>query len=147
MLQNSYNSYNPWEFFQKFYYIMLGDFDDYRDSSDPLDSDIFFVILFITTLFINIVMLNLLIAIISDSFEKVMAMEKQAEVFEKLQIIMEFNSHTKNISEVYYLFDVTKEEKKEGDNLEERLRSKIDKFYKLFFKSNYEKDIIINRTE
>ena len=114
--------------------MLLGDFDDYRSTETAMNIDLYFIILLGATLFIVIVMLNLLIAIISDAFEKVMALEKQAEVFEKLQLIIEVKGkHSKPLDsekKTQYLFELTKEEKKEGENLEERLRSKIDKIEK-----------------
>ena len=81
-----------------------------------------------------IVMLNLLIAIISDSFEKVMAIEKQAEIFEKLQLILHARRNiNKSDLEKYkakwertYLCLLKRENSDEGDNIDERLRWKIE---------------------
>ena len=68
----------------------MGDFGDFQglDGDTSLNTGLYFFILFSVTIIVVIVMLNLPNAIISDSFEKVMAVEKQAEVFEKLQLIL-----------------------------------------------------------
>ena len=119
-----------------FYFILLGDFGGYQelDGDTALNTDLYFLILFVVTIIVVIVMLNLLIAIISDSFEKVMAIEKQAEVFERLQLIL----HSKrNISKKdldffkekwkrVYLCLLKRENTDESDNIEERIRWKID---------------------
>ena len=81
-----------------------------------------------------IVMLNLLIAIISDTFEKVMAIEKQAELYEKFQLIL---NAKRNISkrdfdsfkarwERVYLCLLKRENSDEADNFDERLEWKIE---------------------
>lgn len=115
--------------------MLMGDFADYKTVAETtaLNQDLFFIILLTVTVLIVIVMLNLLIAIISDSFEKVMALEKQAEVFEKLQLIIERKRRVKNkagYDQQVYLCELRKDEKRQGENLEERIRAKIDKIEK-----------------
>jgi hypothetical protein len=136
LLQNNYQSHKPWEFVKIFYFILLGDFGDYQglDGDTSLNTDLYFFILFGVTIIVVIVMLNLLIAIISDSFEKVMAIEKQAEVFEKLQLILQSKRNiSKRDLEIFkakwervYLCLLKRENTDEGDNIDERLRWKIE---------------------
>ena len=103
------------------------------DGDTALNTDLYFFILFAATIIVVIVMLNLLIAIISDSFEKVMAIERQAEVFEKLQLIISSRGQLgkklfsiKEKWERVYLCLLKKENNTEDDNIEERIRWKID---------------------
>lgn len=128
--------------------MLLGDFGDYRNESPTPKSpdtwldeshNLSFMILFIFTLVMVIVMLNLLIAIISDSFEKVMALEQQSENYEKLHLILEnealrgknfLDSYEKENKGLYIHFMSTNEGEEEEENNEERMRAKIDKIQK-----------------
>lgn len=84
-------------------------------------------------------MLNLLIAIISDSFEKVMAIDKQAALYEKLQLIVEIKRKRKRQPNIFagrpkernFLCVLShKEHEEEQDVFEERIRNKILKIDK-----------------
>jgi FtsZ-binding cell division protein ZapB len=82
---------------------------------------------------IVIVMLNLLIAIISDSFEKVMAIDRQATLFEKLQLIIEFkrqadvdmNNRYENKNFLCVVKAISEED--DVEDSEDRIRNKIIK--------------------
>ncbi len=73
-----------------FYRLLLGDFDDkikdYNKSFDgaPL---LLWILFFLSTWTIVIVMLNFLIALISDTYDKVIAIELNSRVYEKLRLI------------------------------------------------------------
>ena len=119
-----------------FYYILYGNFEDFINVSysSGLDSELFFLILVPLSVFLVVIMLNLLIAIISDSFEKVMALEKQAVTYEKLQLIIESErtmskrnkeARVKQI-EGKYIYVLENEFLQNSEDVEERLRSKID---------------------
>lgn len=83
-------------------------------------------------------MLNLLIAIISDSFEKVMALNLQSENYEKLQLILEYEAKAGHQAlERYllenkgkYIYFIKFGDNGEEQDADERLRSKIDKMKK-----------------
>ncbi len=81
LLQTGFQDHNPWEFLKIFYYILLGDFGDFKGLDSSLNTNLYFLIVVGVSLALVIVMLNLLIAIISDSFEKVMALDKQAALY------------------------------------------------------------------
>ena len=92
MLQNDFSQKNQWFFFKSFYKAIVGDsddFDEFADSSPELE-DLIFFIFFIFTIFFIVVMLNMLIAIISETFNKVTALESKAFLYERLNIIVEY---------------------------------------------------------
>ena len=83
-------------------------------------------------------MLNLLIAIISDSYEKVMALEKKEVTYEKLQIIIESErtlskkSKQNRLRQIQgkYIYVLENEFLQNSEDVEERLRFKIDELRK-----------------
>lgn len=88
-LQSSFNSTDSFGFmgsFTLFYRLLLGDFNQY-DDLDVIDSYFLWVVMLIFTLLLVIVLLNLLISIISDSFSKVFSVKKQARTYELLNLI------------------------------------------------------------
>ena len=108
----------------------MGDFGDYKEIETSLSTNLYFLILLGVSVAVVIIMLNLLIAIISDSFEKVMAQDKQAAVYEKLQLIVENNRKRKNFlnialsdEEYLYVFKYSSQEEDEEET-EERIRNK-----------------------
>ena len=113
----------------------MGDFDDFKQIDTSLSSNLYFLILLGVSLAVVIIMLNLLIAIISDSFEKVMALDKQASLYEKLQLIVEIDRKRKNKSltesnsSSLYVFKFNSLDE-ENDETEERIRNKLVQFKK-----------------
>jgi hypothetical protein len=59
-----------------------------------LSVDLYFLILVSVTIIMVIVMLNMLIALISESHGDVMKLEHQAAVYEKLQLIIDISNST-----------------------------------------------------
>ncbi len=94
-----------------FYSAILGDAENYSKLKEetPEFEDLFFVIYFILTIFFIVIMLNLLIAIISGTFETVTKVESKAFQFERLNIIMEI--------EEMYKEDLIKKRKWENNYL------------------------------
>ena len=72
-----------------FYYLLLGDLGDYREINSTDSGPLMFAFLVIVTVLLVIIMLNLLISIISDSFSKVMALDLQSRNFERLHVTQE----------------------------------------------------------
>ena len=107
-------------------------------EQSSLNLDLFFLILLVFTFFMVIVMLNLLIAYISDSFEKLMSTNIQAFNYERLQLIMQFKrqmseEEIKKLSEEEegkILFVLQNEDKSAEEDVEERIRIKIDRLEK-----------------
>jgi lipopolysaccharide export LptBFGC system permease protein LptF len=92
LLQNTYGEKSQWFFFKMFYKAILGDGGDYDglNESTPEFEEFFFVIYFVLTVFFIVIMLNLLIAIISETFGKVTSVESKAFQYERLNIIIEY---------------------------------------------------------
>lgn len=78
--------------FHSFYRLILGDFS-YFDSftHDSIAAKLIWLFFFFGTLFITILMLNLLISIISDTYGKVSSMKKLSNAYEKTSLIIEID--------------------------------------------------------
>ena len=77
-------------------------------------------------------MLNLLIAYISDSFEKLMAVNTQAFNYERLRLILEYKRQVRSLSKAggirrKILFYLQNQHKSVDDDVNERIRLKIDR--------------------
>ena len=62
--------------------MVLGDFADYLKDTEPSPSVLLWLLFVAATFIIVIIMLNLLIAIISDTYDMVMSAEKKNSNFE-----------------------------------------------------------------
>lgn len=104
LLQNNYTDNNIWYLLKTFYLLLLGDFGYYQglDEGLALDADLFFIILIAVTLITMIVLLNLLIAIISESFNKVMALESQARIYEMYHLNLELRKMISSSAQEIY---------------------------------------------
>ncbi len=136
-----------------FYFILMGDFGDYTTamSEKALTENIFFLIFFVVSVLFIIVMLNLLIAIISDSYDKVIAMEGMASVYERLQMIVNRESLMMSSSrnqmnqrkKENFLYIVSKQRGDEdNENADERIRSKVESVERLARKNEKEMELI-----
>jgi len=97
-LQKSYNSDNSFTFFgifTVFYRLLLGDYTQYDDIETEDDNFLWFLMVAFTVLTV-IILLNLLISIISDSFGKVFNAKTQARTYELLSLI---NSVDRSLNE------------------------------------------------
>ena len=90
-MQQTYDKYSLWEFCKLFYIVLLGNYEDYLqiDNNAQLDSDLSFFIVVGFSIIMVILMLNMLIALISESHGEVMKLEKQAERYEKLHLMID----------------------------------------------------------
>lgn len=84
-----------------FYKAIVGDSDDFNTFTEasPELEDLFFIIFFILTIFFIVIMLNMLIAIISETFNRVTALEKKAFLYERLNLIVEYEKVLKEGNE------------------------------------------------
>ena len=93
LLQKDLNeNYNHFEVWNMFYRLILGDFGDYDIFYDqnievPI---VFWILLMITTIFMTIILLNLLISIITDTFSKVLQTEESMKTYERLSLVIDF---------------------------------------------------------
>lgn len=88
-LQSSYYSSNSFTFFgifTVFYRLLLGDYGQYDEVSAD-DAGLLWFLMMAFTLLSVIILLNLLISIISDSFGKVFSAKTQARTYELLCLI------------------------------------------------------------
>ena len=74
-----------------FFREMIGDLGDLDDLELEVNSWVLYVFFLMATLILYITMLNLLIAIISDSFGEVKKAEKRTKIWEKWNIITEID--------------------------------------------------------
>ena len=86
-LQSNYEM-TKWQSLQAFYRALLGDFGSMNSMVSDLDI-LSWIIFLCMSLLMMIIMLNLLIAIISDTYDKVMGVEKLANAYEKTNIIVD----------------------------------------------------------
>ena len=74
------------------YKLMLGDFDWYDETiniDQPDSGTITFILFFTSTMILMIVMLNLLIAFINDTYESTISKQDSAFLYEQIRIIAE----------------------------------------------------------
>ncbi len=90
-MQKSYEQHNLWELCKIFYSVLLGNYEDYLqiDPYTLLNPDLSFFIIVGVSIIMVILMLNMLIALISESHGDVMKLEKQAERYEKLHLMID----------------------------------------------------------
>ena len=101
------------------YLASLGDFslDDYSKSTD-LDRDgdggIDWTVFICGTFFVNVVIFNMLIALMGDTYDNVFENKRKAVLLLKIQALSEFSFLFKKLEEAKYLFVITL---KKGDEL------------------------------
>ena len=98
VVQTSYD-YTLFGVFISFFREMIGDLGEFDIISTEVDSmGVLYIFFFIATILLTIAMLNLLIAIISDTFSRVKNAEDLTKVWERWNIITEIDDilHTKN---------------------------------------------------
>ena len=81
------NSYSFFSLFTNFYRLMLGDFTDYDEYSTVTNSYCLWFVMLLFTVLIVIILLNLLISIISDSFQNVYKLKAQTRTYELMTLI------------------------------------------------------------
>ena len=90
------------------YLASLGDFslDDYSKSADP-DGGIDWTVFLCGTFFVNIVLVNMLIALMGDTYDNVFENKRKAVLLLKIQALSEFSFLFKKLEEAKYLFVIT----------------------------------------
>ena len=84
---------SQWDSFILFYRLMLGDFTLYdANFVDVENSTILWIIMILFTLLLSVIMLNLLISIIGETFSKVRAAESSMKYYELYSIIIEIDN-------------------------------------------------------
>ena len=124
--------------FNTVYRVILGD-NGLFDNLNTMNSYIAFLLwifFFITTLFMMIIMLNLLISILGDSYDKISGREVLANNYEKTSIIYEIDYTLTDLTKKSlknkkilekYLVIVRLNEESVDENQNERIRKKIDR--------------------
>ena len=125
---------NLWNNFKMMYSFMLG---EVIGTSDPIIRWIFFLIL---TLMVNIVVLNLLIAIISNTFDRVQSNQKAVDCKELAQMMLEVEQMMiwrRGYGTFEYLCILNYDQMDaEEDEWEGKMRTIFEKFDKLDKNSN-----------
>ena len=143
-MQNDY-SYTILGTFDTFFREMIGDLgylDDYE--SEVNSKSLLYVFFLVATLILYITMLNLLIAIISDTFGEVKKAEKRTKIWEKWNIITEIdvmlsqNIKTEQKKEKYLIYIYNEKHEKEFIENEED-QQKVAHLHKMIEK-NQKKD-------
>ena len=130
--------------FKLFYFNILGDFDTFFTNPGQFSKDlpnlvwIFFIF---STLFMNVVILNLLIAVISDTYENVVSNEMLANNYEKMTILQDIENEMdekkyKKLEKKGYLgnyifvadFQENENEDQSQEFYSEKIRNKVSKF-------------------
>jgi len=128
MIQTDY-TYNPLESFNIFFRNILGDFTDF-DNLAVIDSTMLYVFFMIGSLLVTIILLNLLIAIICDTYKKVSKNEKYTRIYELCSILYETDTRELVKSEdddaSEYLFYISNESSNE-DKDKQKLFQKINR--------------------
>ena len=128
MIQTDY-TYNPLESFNIFFRNMLGDFTDFDDLV-VINSTMLYVFFMIGSLLVTIILLNLLIAIICDTYKKVSKNEKYTRIYELCSILYETDTRELVKSEdddaSEYLFYISNESSNE-DKDKQKLFQKINR--------------------
>lgn len=135
---NDANIIAQFSIFNMVYRMILGDnqlYDNVAVSNNYIHF-LLWIFFFITTLFMMIIMLNLLISILGDSYDKISGREVLANNYEKTWILYEIDStlsnvrkkilRKKNVFEKYLVAAKIKDELID-ENQNERLRKKIDR--------------------
>lgn len=149
-MQKNYE-FSVFQTFLAFFRETLGDLELLDEFQEELDFKIIFLVFFfLSILFLFIIMLNLLISLVSDTFQKVKKTEKLTNVWEKWNIVTEidlmlpyiyiFNPWHKylfksNLEKNYLMFlyneqHLKKTEEEESEHQIKRLENKIKKIEK-----------------
>ena len=67
------------------------DFESYAVTREPIDTFLAWLVFFVATIISQIIILNMLIAIMSNTFEKVMEMQTQWNLRLRIEILAEYS--------------------------------------------------------
>lgn len=125
----SYSIFGTWDIFFREMIGDLGELDDLKE--EVVNQHILYIFFLIATLILYITMLNLLIAIISDTFSDVKKAEKRTKIWERWNIITEidmmlYKSETEKPENGYLMYIYNeKHVKEENEKNEEKEFDKI----------------------
>ena len=112
MLQKGFDM-SQWDSFTLFYRLMLGDYSQYDSRFNEGESmTLLWILMILFTLLLTVIMLNLLISIIGETFAKVRAAESSMKFYELYSIITEIDSAMSS-----FTINRLREEKKIGNYL------------------------------
>ena len=137
----SYSIFGTWDIFFREMIGDLGELDELKE--EVVNQHILYIFFLIATLILYIAMLNLLIAIISDTFSDVKKAEKRTKIWEKWNIITEidmmlYKSETEKPENGYLMYiynekhvkeENEKGEEKELDKIIEANHKKYQQYY------------------
>lgn len=131
--------------FNTFFREMLGDLTNY----DELEVDYFYalwVFFFLSSIILSIVLLNLLIAIISDTFSAVKANEELARHYEMVNIIYDIDAEIKEDKETrYYAYIFAETGHKNPATPLEMLKEKVQESSQLIKNIDYHLEMMLNK--
>ena len=129
---------------------MLGDFADFFNNSDDTSTELtnlFWIFFLLATLIVMVIMLNLVIAIICDTYDKVIGAELLANNYERASILYDLEKELSAKAKYYikasgilktYIFVTDYENESENsfaDFYTDRMRTKIDRIEIKSFKN------------
>ena len=121
--------------FNAIFYVTMGDASDFKGLSSDVPW-LLWIVYLIITIFLTIIMLNLLISIIGDSYDKIMGIEARAKYYEKIILILNYEKGKKYEKSglVKYIYAYGPPNCFDGNFAEiqkdegvERIREKVDK--------------------
>ena len=101
--------------FNAVYSLMLGDASGYNVLISNVSWFLWIVYLTITIV-LTIIALNLLISIIGDSYDKIIGIEENAKIYEKLKLIMIYEAQSSENNGERYIYFVGQEGSFENEN-------------------------------
>ena len=120
---------NPLESFNIFFRNMLGDFTDF-DELSVINTTMLYVFFMVGSVLVTIILLNLLIAIICDTYKKVSKNERFTRVYEMCSIlyetdIRELTANEKDDDSKFLFYISNHSDKNEKEKLYDRLKRKL----------------------
>ena len=147
MLQTDYSQdFSHFKTFDTFFREMIGDLGDYDDLSDTVDYYyVLYAFFFISSIVLSIVLMNLLISIIGDTFGQVKANEELARHFEICNIIYDIDAELNIKKEKEYYLLVYPETTHQEISDIQQLRNKINQNSRMIKNIDYHLEMIMNK--
>ena len=130
MIQSDFE-YSPLESFNIFFRNMLGDFTDF-DNLSVMNTPMLYVFFMVGSLLVTIILLNLLIAIICDTYKKVSKNENYTRIYEMCSILYETDTREVKKSEkeddsqyLFYISNHTDVKDKDKEKWYYRIKRKL----------------------
>ena len=126
-------SFNPLESFNVFFRITLGDFTEFDDLS-VMSKPLLYVYFLGGSILVTIILLNLLIAIICDTYKKVSRIENFTRIYEMCSILFETDirepvkdEKEENKRYLFHISNVLDIKNKENKKIYQRIKQKLKK--------------------